>query len=49
MDELQLTELVGLVDDGRDGRADPGGGWGQGNDLREVRAVTSTAVYINRS
>jgi hypothetical protein len=33
VDDPQLTELVGLVDDGRDGRADSGGGGGQG-DLR---------------
>ena len=37
VDDPQLAELVGLVDDRSDGRTDAGGGGGQGADLRGRR------------
>jgi hypothetical protein len=52
VDDPQLTKVLGLVDDRREGRANAGARGGQrvspvGVGL--LRGVTSTAVYINRS
>ena len=49
VDDAQLAQLVGLVDNGSNGRANTGGGGGQEEGLREGRRVASTTVYINRS
>lgn len=49
VEQADLTQLVGLVDDGRNGRADPNGGRaqdrGSGNG---VERDGSTLIYINR-
>jgi hypothetical protein len=48
VDEPELTELVGLVDDGRDGRADAGRrgrqGWSPGRSSSYQRRFISTEV-----
>ena len=46
VDEPELAQLLGLIDDGREGRPDPGAGRAQVGDPET--AVGSTAVYINR-
>ena len=49
VEEADLAQLVGLVDDGRDGRADPGGGGAQETGSEGRRATDgSTRIYINR-
>lgn len=51
VDEADGAEVVGLVDDGGDGRADAGGGGAQGKGSgccrRDDPSVGSMAVYIN--
>jgi hypothetical protein len=51
VDDPQLTEILGLVDDRGDGRANAGARGRQEASPVDVlvRAVTSTAIYINRS
>lgn len=50
VNDLQVAQVVRLVDDRSDRRADAGRGGGQGVGSGELlRRVTSTAVYINRS
>jgi hypothetical protein len=46
VDEPQLSEILRLVDHGRERAADVGGGWGQRAVPRAV-PVASTTVYIN--
>ena len=47
VDEPQLAQLVGLVDDGRDRAADAGRGGGHGEVGLRSGTVASTTVYIN--
>jgi hypothetical protein len=52
VDDPQIAEILRLVDDRGEGGPDAGSGRGQWDvsvGSREVRGVTSTAVYINRS
>jgi hypothetical protein len=46
VEETHLTEDIRLVDDGRDGGADPGGRWAQGGSS-ELEQNGSMKVYIN--
>jgi hypothetical protein len=49
MNDAQLPQLIGLVDNGSNGRANTGGGGGQEEGLPEGRRVASTTIYINGS
>jgi hypothetical protein len=46
VDETELAQVAGLVDDGRERRTDSGGGGGQRGGSR-AGSVASTTVYIN--
>lgn len=48
VDEAQGAQVIRLVEDGRDRRADSGWGGAQGEVLQGVAPVGSTALYINR-
>jgi hypothetical protein len=44
VNDFELTQVVGLIDDRGQRRADPSRGWTQGESLL---AIASTAIYIN--
>ena len=49
VEQSDLAQLVGLVDDGRDGRADAGRRWAQGEAPGRREREGSTRIYINHS